>query len=151
MISITTLLNQGFTVILLVQIIYLFDEWRVGTWRALKRLFNGKNVSGTDWIMIAIMGSHIGFFLDNLYWLVAWSGRYLEQPWGTWLNDYGVFANTVFRQGFGVATVSLHLIAARFKPGEKIFDSKMKRILLITTICGAIYTFILWFLRVGVL
>lgn len=113
-----TLFNQGWTVFLLVIIYYLFLEWWPGTKKALRTFFSSRQMSKVEWIMVAIMTSHVGFFLDNVYWLIAWSGKYLGANWGDTLTDLGIYANTVFRQGLGILAVWLHLYAARYQETE---------------------------------
>lgn len=68
--------------------------------------------SGYRWIVIGTLFFFLGHCCDILYWSFPWSADFIGHPARNWLFDNGLYANVVFRQGAGVASVFCHYRAA---------------------------------------
>lgn len=67
--------------------------------------------NGRDWILLGVIISFVGQFLDNGYWGMAWTLEFLEHPWQETVFQYGALANIPSRQIAGTAAAYCHLKA----------------------------------------
>jgi hypothetical protein len=72
----------------------------------------GKYSNSVRWLVTGIVISFAASVIDNVWWGIAWSLRYLDDPNWVWWFDHGVCSNIISRQGLKIFAAWCHVKAA---------------------------------------
>lgn len=72
----------------------------------------GKYSNSVKWLVTGIVISFAASIIDNVWWGIAWSARYLNDSSWQWWFDHGVYSNIVSRQGMKIFAAWCHVKAA---------------------------------------
>lgn len=135
--EIAELVSLGLTVPTIALSLYVVFHWRKA---ALK--FRASTATPLDWFVLGVTIGFIGSSLDNLYWSIPWTLKFIGSPHAdTWMAN-GVFYNIPFRQIFGGVAAYCHVRAAYATAG---IAATSTRILLWSSILGVAYAiFLTW-------
>lgn len=105
--EIAELISLGLTPIVIILSACVLWVWAGRGYQSVRR----GNMTELDWLVLGICISFLGKFGDNIYWGIAWHAHALGLPSTDWLFDHGVFSNSLFRQGCGIAAACCHIQA----------------------------------------
>lgn len=76
--------------------------------QAVKSFKNTEKLA-VDWLIMGVCVGFLGSVLDNAYWGIAWSLRYIESDYADLWFDTGVFFNIFFRQIACIVSAYCHI------------------------------------------
>ena len=104
-------------------------------WKPTKKAIFVTHKKDVQWFMVGVFASFIGSIVDNLYWGLAWTADYYDHPIKEALFKYGVYPNTIFRQGCTLVAAYCHIRAAAVSD-SKSFKGFVLGVWVLTFIIG---------------
>lgn len=105
--------------------------------------------SPMDWLVMGVCFGFFGSVFDNMYWLLAWSSMYLDDPKD--ISDrtfsfynYGIYFNILFRQSFGTLAAYCHLKSYTEMSNKSHYNS---RLWIYSILIGFCYSVSLWLIK----
>lgn len=108
--DIVTLLSLGLTVPFILGsglVIYIWYRLALSVIKKPK-----KELTDREWMMMGVFLSFLAAFMDNCYWQIAWSSKYLGLSITDSLMHFGIVPNLPFRQILGLMAVYCHVKSA---------------------------------------
>jgi len=99
--------STTFTIITIYSSLIVVIHWH----KSLSKL--SKELTAQQWFIWGVFLGFLSHVLDNTYWLIGWSGHFVDpNSWvATNFFGYGQYFNLVFRQALEIGAATCHLYA----------------------------------------
>lgn len=123
----------------------------------VKTVWNIRQATREQLLVLGVMIGFASKFLDNLYWAVPWSLDFVGDPRQDIWHMSGVFSNIFTRQVLGHIAAMCHLVAAWLPPRGQPLAKKHRgqaalqlfSFNILSFTLGAFFVWILWLERQG--
>tara|TARA_R110000787_G_scaffold93817_1_gene196171 strand:+ start:547 stop:987 length:441 start_codon:yes stop_codon:yes gene_type:complete len=112
-------------------------------WRKEALQFRFSQSSAVEWFILGVAIGFTGAAIDNLYWMIPWTLKFLNHESADSWVDRGVYFNIPFRQFAGALSAYCHVRAAYTYAGSGKGRVKVNDILAYSILAGLIYAIIL--------
>lgn len=131
------LISLGVTVPAMYFSMLVVLHWRKEAFKAI----DSRYLDSTQWFIVGVVISFLGGFLDQGYWTIPWSLKFLNSDLADFFFYNGVYANIIFRQTFDLVAAYCHVKSIYLV--MNVPNRKLTRHFIISTLLGVAFMAVL--------